>query len=158
MTLHRKYTDREYMEMIYSLLLEVSTTSKAQHGTMINSLVSVQKSFIDLQQTLALLAKGLEERSEKRYQQEIADLETQIKGFQKLLEEKKSSIQQPNKTSQDIERIAINAYAQQQTIQLAEQQKASMARKIKWQDLAVGAILSYVAVQIAIEIFGLLSK
>lgn len=160
MAFPKKYTDREYMEMVYSMLSEMSAAARVQHGAMLNSLANVQSSFIDLQKTLSLLARGLEERSEQRYQQEVHDLELQIEGFRKLLEEKKNNILQPpiGKTSQDIEKIALSTYNQQQTMQLAEQQKASIARKIKWQDLAIGAIVSYVAVQLAIQLFQLLSK
>lgn len=154
------FSDREYQELILEAIGRFDTVSKAQHKAMLNTLATIQRTMLDLQQSVLILTKGLEERSEKRYQEEIEDLENRIKGFEKLLEEKKQAqqTQQTNKTSQDIQRIALNTYQEQQTQQLAEQQKQSVARKLKWQDLAIGAIVSYVAVQVVSEVIKLLAK
>lgn len=155
----REYTPREYQELILEELGRIYALARSQFGAISNLLASNQSVMLELQKTLLVLARGLEERSEKRYQEEISDLETRIKGYEKLLEEKKQQSQQPSgKTSQDIERIAINAYQEQQTLQLAEQQKQSVARKIKWQDLAIGAAISYIVVQIAIALIKLLGQ
>jgi len=156
---NRVYSDREYQELVLEAITRASELSKTQHAAMINTLAATQKGILDLQQSFLLLTRGLENRSETRYQEEIEDLENKILGFEKLLEGKKQvqQGQQTTKTSQDIERIALNAYQEQQTLQLAELQKQSVARKIKWQDLAVGAALTYIVVQVVIrviEVFG----
>lgn len=153
-------SDREYMELILEAIGRLDDVSKEQHRAMLNTLGSVQRTLLDMQQSFILLSKGLEQRSEKRYQEEIEDLEARIKSFEKLLEEKKQiqQEQRTNKTSQDIERIALNAYQEQQTLQLAEQQKETVARKVKWQDVAIGAVLSYVAVQAVEKLLALFAR
>lgn len=156
----RNYSDREYQELLLEAVNRGSELSKTQHAAMLNSMANMQRVVLDLQQSVLLLTKGLEERSDQRYQEEIEDLEARIKGFEKLLEEKKQvqKEQQIAKTSQDIERISLKTYQEQQTQQLAELQKQSVARKIKWQDAAAMAVLGYIAVQIATKLIEMLGK
>lgn len=80
---------REYGEMIYSLLTEMNGALMAQSRSMNNNLSNNQRTMLDLQVSINNLILGLKETRDKRYQEEIENLELQMQNLTRQLEEKK---------------------------------------------------------------------
>ncbi len=102
-------TDREYMEMLYSLITEMNSVMTSQFRTMNNSIANSQRIILDLQNLTVSLIDGLRETRDKRYQEEIDHLELQMLTLQKQVEEKKASRDVPTMTtSQEIRAVALD--------------------------------------------------
>lgn len=104
----KKPMEREYGEMIYSLLTEINGVFMAQVRQINNSMGNVQRIMLDLNTSINNLIASLKESRDKRYQEEIDNLETQMTSLRKELEQKKIAKNTTLTTSQEMRAIAID--------------------------------------------------
>jgi Fe2+ transport system protein B len=87
-----KQMPKEYGEMIYSLLTEMNGALMAQSRAINNNLSNSQRTMLDLQVSINNLILGLKETRDKRYQEEIDNLEIQMQALTVQLNEKRNAI------------------------------------------------------------------
>lgn len=116
-------------ETVYSMITELNNVVLSQSRNTNNILANVQTTLIDIKNSLAVLAGGLQERHNQRNQQEIDELQARIEIMQKQIDEKKSN---GGKTSKDIENIAM-----QKAQEFYTQQRQAERKKweINWPDV-----------------------
>jgi chromosome segregation ATPase len=115
---------REYGEMIYSLLTEMNGALMAQSRAINNNLSNSQRTMLDLQVSINNLILGLKETRDKRYQEEIDNLEVQMQALTMQLNDKRSAKSTTSTTSQKIASV------------LAQREQAELKRKqIDWIDV-----------------------
>ena len=115
---------REYGEMIYSLLTEMNGALMAQSRAINNNLSNSQRTMLDLQVSINNLILGLKETRDKRYQEEIDNLEVQMQALTRQLDDKRSAKSTTGTTSQKIQTV------------LAQREQAELKRKqIDWIDV-----------------------
>jgi|SRR6266568_8766084 len=107
--------DREYNEMIYSLLTEMNGSIMAQVRSINNTLAKVLLVMVDIQNGMSIINQGLKENRDKRYEQEIGDFEMQIQALRKQIDEKKMA-KDDLKSTADIKRIASDTITQQREV------------------------------------------
>ncbi len=107
--------DREYNEMIYSLLTEMNGSIMAQVRSINNTLAKVLLVLVDIQNGMSIINQGLKENRDKRYEQEIGDFEMQIQALRKQIDEKKMA-KDDLKSTADIKRIASDTITQQREV------------------------------------------
>lgn len=151
----KSFSDREYGEMIYSLLLEMNRTQLSQDRSLSNNVANLLRAMLDLNTTVANLVTGLRETRDKRYQEEIDQLEGQISGLNKQLEEKRvAKTTTPMTTSQEIRTVAAEVF----TKQIQEEQKRKSIDWIKIRDYIIGAVALWIVMKILPEIVALIAK
>jgi hypothetical protein len=136
---------REYGEMIYSLLNELNGVVIAQMRTVNNSIANMQRLILDSNAAINSLITSLQETRDKRYQEEIEQLEVQMKMrdkrnqeemelLRKQLDEKRLSKGFSMTTSEKIEAV---------TTEVLEKRELEQHRhhKIDWVDLRNKVIL-----------------
>jgi predicted phage tail protein len=120
----KKLMEREYGEMIYSLLSEMSGTMLATLRQVNNSLANLQRIVLQLENTINTLVSSNKEVRDQRYQEEIGALEAQMENLRKQLEEKKLA-KNTMTTSEQIEKVISE--------QLTNREQAEKKRKaIDW--------------------------
>ncbi len=147
----RPVTDRSYMEMIYSLLTEINGVITSQLRNMTNTMGKILMAVIDIQNSITLLNKSTVEYRDQRIQDEINKYEAGMESLKKQIEGKKTEKIENQKTSQDIEGIAIKAAENIITLQreMKETEQETILKKRKeavitavWVTLSVGAVLA----------------
>jgi chromosome segregation ATPase len=140
--------DRVYGEMIYSLLTEMNGALMSQVRSINNNEANILRAMSDLQKAIDNLNISLRDTRDKRYQEEIDAMELQMTNLQKLLDEKKTAVQQIGPTSSQKMRSLATEVAT--TIIQAEQKRKS----IDWLDVR-NKVLPYVlgAVILAITLY-----
>jgi len=140
--------DRVYGEMIYSLLTEMNGALMAQVRSINNNEGNILRAVADLQNAIGTLNSSLKETREKRYQEEIDALELQMTNLKKLLDEKKTAVQQIGPTSSQKMRSLATEVAT--NIIQAEQKRKS----IDWLDVR-NKVLPYIlgAIILAITLY-----
>lgn len=115
---------KEYSEMIYSLLTEMNGALMAQSRAINNNLSNSQRTMLDLQVSINNLILGLKETRDKRYQEEIDNLEVQMQALTRQLDDKRNAKSTTGTTSQKIASV------------LAQREQAELKRKqIDWIDV-----------------------
>jgi len=112
----RPTSDRQYMEMIYSLVTELQGALMAQVRNINNTLAKVLLVMVDIQNGMSIINQGLKDNRDKRYEQEIDDFEMQIQGLRKQIEEKKIA-KDDMKNTADIKKIASDTITQQREVE-----------------------------------------
>jgi chromosome segregation ATPase len=131
---------KEYGEMIYSLLTEMNGALMAQSRAINNNLSNSQRTMLDLQVSINNLILGLKETRDKRYQEEIDNLEVQMQALTRQLDDKRSAKSISGTTSEKIRSV------------LTQREQAELKRKqIDWIDVrnkvlivAITAIVLYI--------------
>lgn len=119
-----KQMPKEYGEMIYSLLTEMNGALMAQSRAINNNLSNSQRTMLDLQVSINNLILGLKETRDKRYQEEIDNLEVQMQALTRQLDDKRNAKSTTGTTSQKI------------ATALAQREQAELKRKqIDWIDV-----------------------
>lgn len=120
--------EREYGEMIYSMLSEMNGVFMTQVRQINNNMGNIQRIMLDLNTSISNLIAGLKESRDKRYQEEIDSLEQQMETLRKQLEEKKSAKSSGITTSQKIRSVVMDVAKEQK---LAEVERT----QIDWIDV-----------------------
>ena len=119
-----KYIDRTYGEMIYSMLSEMNGALMSQARATNNNISNTQKMMLDLQNSINNLITGLKETRDKRYQEEIDQLEAQMHTLTRALEEKRVA-RSTISTSEKIRSVALNVVT-------AHEQAEQKRKSIDW--------------------------
>lgn len=114
--------DREYQEMLYSLLTEMNGSIMAQVRSINNTMGKVLLVMVDVQNSMNVLSNGLKENRDARYQQEIDQLEMQITNMRQAVEEKKVAKQNTLSTSQEIRSVVVDAITKQREEEIKKKQ------------------------------------
>jgi len=122
-------------EMIRTMNDGLMTQAKATN----NNVAGILRASLQLQETIGALINSLTETRDKRYQEEIDDLEGRINGLVHSLEEKKSAKVDNRSTSEKMIAAAKEATAQLK----AEEQKRT---GIDWYDMRNYAIKTAIAI------------
>lgn len=134
--------DKTPWETLYAMITELSNLVLSQSRSINNLLATIQRNLIEIQNSLSVLAGGLQERYNARNQQEIDELQSKIEIMRKQIEDKKNNT---GKTSQDIEQIAMKTaqefYTQQQQ---AEKKKWEIDWPDVWKKVVMVAITAVV--------------
>lgn len=143
-------TDREYVEMLYSLLTEMNGALMSQVRNINNTMSKILLNMIDIQNSLNVLNTGLKDTRDKRYQEEIDALESRIETMRREVEEKKVAKNVAGQsTSQEMRTVAMDV--------LTQQREAEIKRKqIDWFDVR-NKVIPYIvgALVLAFVIYGL---
>ena len=118
---------KEYGEMIYSLLTEMNGALMAQSRAINNNLSNSQRTMLDLQVSINNLILGLKETRDKRYQEEIDNLEMQMQALTVQLTEKRSA-KTTSTTSEKMRTVVQEVITQREQ---AEQKR----KQIDWIDV-----------------------
>lgn len=139
-----KQMPKEYGEMIYSLLTEMNGALMAQSRAINNNLSNSQRTMLDLQVSINNLILGLKETRDKRYQEEIDNLEMQMQALTVQLNDKRTAKNMPATTSEKIQSMVNNT--------IAEREQAALKRKqIDWIDVR-NKVVPYVIGAVALII------
>lgn len=115
---------KEYGEMIYSLLTEMNGALMAQSRAINNNLSNTQRTMLDLQVSINNLILGLKENRDKRYQEEIDNLEVQMLALTRQLDDKRTAKSTTVTTSEKIK-----------TVMAARDQAELKRKQIDWIDV-----------------------
>jgi len=118
---------KEYGEMIYSLLTEMNGALMAQSRAINNNLSNTQRTMLDLQVSINNLILGLKETRDKRYQEEIDNLEMQMQALTVQLTEKRNA-KTTGTTSEKMRTVVQEVITQREQ---AEQKR----KQIDWIDV-----------------------
>jgi hypothetical protein len=124
----KKPMEREYGEMIYSLLTELNGMFMAQVRQVNNNIANVQRLMLDLKASIENLIISLKDTRDKRYQDEIDNMEARMETLRKELEQKKATKPATLSTSEEIRAVVTDMTLKQK---LAEVEK----NKINWPDV-----------------------
>lgn len=113
---------------IITMLREMNDGLMAQAKATNNSVAAILRSDVQLHETIKQLIASLTETRDKRYQQEIDELEQQMSVMLKALEEKKAAKHDNLSTSDKLQAAATKAVTD-----LQEQEKKR--RSIDWYDV-----------------------
>lgn len=120
---------KEYGEMIYAMLSELNGVVLAQMRIVNNNIANVQKIMLELNEAIKILSVGLKETREKRYQEEIDILESQMRSLQSQLNEKKAAKSTAAGTTSEKIRAVTADY-------LEDREREELKRlKIDWIDI-----------------------
>lgn len=135
---------KEYGEMIYSLLTEMNGALMAQSRAINNNLSNTQRTMLDLQVSINNLILGLKETRDKRYQEEIDNLELQMQALTVQLSEKRTAKLTGGTTSEKMRTVAENVITQREQ---AERKR----KQIDWIDVR-NKVVPYVIGAVALII------
>lgn len=113
--------------MIYSLLTEMNGALMAQSRAINNNLSNSQRTMLDLQVSINNLILGLKETRDKRYQEEIDNLEMQMQALNVQLNDKRNA--KTNGTTSEKMRTVVQEVITQR--EQAEQKR----KQIDWIDV-----------------------
>jgi hypothetical protein len=135
-------TDREYNEMLYSLITETNGVMLAQVRNINNTMSKILLNMIDLQNALNVLNLGLKDTRDKRYQEEIDALELRIETMRKQVEEKKVAKETSGQsTSQEIRSVALDVITKQRDDEIKR-------KEIPWIQIRNSAITAAVTIAV----------
>jgi len=149
----RPTSDREYMEMLYSLITEMNGVITTQLRSMNNNIVNSQRIILDLQNLTAGFIADLKTTRDHRYQEEIDNLELQMDNLKRQLDEKRVAKSTPSMTtSQEIRTVALDVITKQRD---EEKKKWAIDWAEAWRKFvpyAIGAIVFSIILYLLPEI------
>ena len=134
---------------IFGMIKDLSDGLMSQAKATNNNVAAILRTNMQLQETITNLIKNLTDTRDQRYQQEIDDLEAQMAGMLKMIEEKKAAKVDNKSTGERLQEIAKEAVSELQEAQEAERKK----RSIDWyavRDAAVKGVVSALAIALVL--------
>jgi len=141
--------DKVYGEMIYSLLTEMNGSQSVQLRAVNNNIANNQRTMLALQGSIENLIVGLKETRDKRYQEEINNLETQMNNLRKQLEEKKIAKNTTSTTSEKIRAVSLDMIKDYEAAE-------NKAKSINWIDVRNNTIKIVIASVVLVTVYYLL--
>jgi hypothetical protein len=102
-----------------------------------SSQASILKALSELQKIIELMNTGFKETREKRYQEEIDDLELKVLVFEKQLNEKRATKESGGSTSERIRPVVMDVLTQRDQAELKRKQ-------IDWIDVRNKVVIVFV--------------
>jgi len=118
---------------IFAMIREMNDSLMTQAKATNNNVAAILRTNMTLQETIKNLIQSLTDTRDKRYQEEIDELEQQLSGLMHMLEEKKAAKQDNRSTGERMNEAAKTAVAELQ----ADERKR---KNIDWIDVRNSAV------------------